>query len=206
MNYRLVKLGIISFVAILLSGCSAAKMTSSWTQEGYTEKSSKILVIGVTQKQSGRQMFEAAIASKLAARGVSSVASYKYFPNEDLTREGIIAFAKENNIDSVMVTKVIDRQTMNQRVSHVTGGPSRYYPYSRRYNGWYGDYHYSRAQVVSYDTQYSWANLETNLYLLDGEDMVWSALTEVEDSNNLSKEINDLGDKLIKQMVAEGLI
>lgn len=193
-------------IASLLGGCSGANLTSAWKQEGYTGKSANILVIGVADRQSRRQIFESTIAGKLRARGINAVPSYTIFPSEELTKQAIVNYSKANNIDSVIVTKVIDSKTVNQRVSHVTGGSSVRYPYHRNYNGWYGDYRYSTQSVVTYDTQYILTNLETNLYLLEAENMVWSVLVELESGNSFDAEINDLSDALVKQLVKDGLI
>ncbi|MDX2481231.1 MAG: hypothetical protein QNK24_12975 [Desulfuromusa sp.] len=203
-----ISLVLSAFLAIilLLGGCSTSRMTSAWKQEGYTGKSVNMLVIGVTARETRRQIFESVITEKLKARGVNAIPSYTVFTNEELNRQAVIDYAKQENIDSVIVTKVLDSETYNQRVSYVTGGPSTRNPYYRGYNGWYNDYRYSQRSVVTYDTNIILTNLETNLYLLEGESMVWSTLSEVESSDNDGADIDDLSNTIINQMVSDELI
>ncbi|MDX2479091.1 MAG: hypothetical protein QNK24_01995, partial [Desulfuromusa sp.] len=97
-------------MAFLLGGCSTSRLTSAWKQEGYSEKSTNMLVIGVASRDSRRQIFESVIAEKLKARGVNAVKSYTVFKTEELTREAVVDYATRENIDSVVVTKVLDSE------------------------------------------------------------------------------------------------
>lgn len=196
-------------LALLLGGCSAAKLTNSWKQESYTAKSVNMLVIGVSGHKARRQIFEATLTKKLNESGIKAIASYRVFEEKEIDAQTVIDYAKQENIDSVIVTKVLDTESYNQRVSYATGGAPGYgpgrNPYYGGFNGWHDDYRYWQTNIVTYDTNYQVANLEANLYQIGGDGMVWSALVEVESVENDKSGIKDLTDLLVKQMRKDGL-
>ena len=106
-------LPVLLAFALLLGGCSAAKMKSNWKADGYSGKSDRILVLGVSSNRAARQIFEAETVDALKKYGVDAIASYVAFGGDkELDRDIVIKYVQEQGIDSVMVTKVLDTKTL----------------------------------------------------------------------------------------------
>ncbi|MCK5915084.1 MAG: hypothetical protein KAG92_03010 [Deltaproteobacteria bacterium] len=196
---------LVLSMAFLLGGCSAAKVTHTWEKEGYSGKLNSMLVIGVAGPGGQREIFEASITDALQERGVRAIPSYTVFSNKELVKEKVVAFLKKEKIEAVIVTKVLNSQELNQRVTYVTES-SYGNPFYRSYNGWYDDYYFNNRSVTSYDTNYTISNLETNVYIHKDEDMILSILTELETTFSDKSGVKDLADKIVKELVKDGLI
>ncbi len=198
--------------ALLLAGCSAAKLKNSWKADGYTATADRVLVIGVSSNRAARQIFEASTAENLQKLGVAATASYTAFGGEtELNEQLILDYVAKEQVDAVLVTKVLDSQTFNQRVSHATGTSAGYpgiNPYYRGFDGWYDDYRYWHTNIVTYDTKFIVSHLESSLYVKEQgkERMVWSALVELESADQDTSGIKDLVKLLVQQLKKDGMI
>ncbi len=194
--------------ALLLTACASTKLTGTWQEESYSSKSSRLLILGMTSNQGARQIFEAKLAGALKMNGLSAYPGYAEFNyDEALDKDTIVAYVKKNNIDSVLVTKLLDAETYTQRVTAFNGGG--YYDHfgslgARYGGGWYGDYRYGHS--TTYETDFHVYHLETSLYTVDGEKMVWSAFTTTETLNRNPDSMNDLITLIVKQLKKDGLI
>lgn len=213
MNIRFCIL-FVSAVALLMSlwACATTTLNNVWMDESYTGKVKSVLVLGATQNQAARQMFESELSRQLTAKGVKAIPSFPLFSGDDLLDKKIIVdTAHEKQVDSVIVTKVLDSKEYTERVTDINssyGGAysGRYRPYGGR-GGWYGDYSSSYTTARSYDYQYVISNTETALYQLDGERMIWSVLTETEaDATDMAGSISEMAKIVVEQLVKDGLI
>ncbi|HKJ03986.1 MAG TPA: hypothetical protein VJ974_00205 [Geopsychrobacteraceae bacterium] len=197
----------LAISSLLMSACAGTKLQNVWKEDSYTEKVSSVLILGVTKNGAVRQLFEAELSRQLRSKGITAMPSFSLFNADELNdKEAILERAHENNVDSVIVSKVLDVKTYRERVMDITrydGGYYRPYGYS---GGWYGDYYAGNTTVRSYDVEYYVSHVETSLYLLDGEKLVWTALTETESGEDVAKGVTTLVEVLVEQLEKDGLI
>lgn len=127
------------------------------------------MVLSLNQSDKSRRLFEDGFLNALRQRKIQSSASYTLLPsNEDLDKEKVKAAITGSDIDGVLVLRAV-KITMKER--HVRAQST-----GTRYNSFYayvGEYRYS-----SYTTEDKLVHLETNLYAVDGEKLIWSGKTE----------------------------
>lgn len=208
MNFRVVTCSLL--LAIFLTGCSTAKLKSTWKDAERIEKVKKVLVVGVAIRKNRRQLFETTLAKKLEAHGVRAIPSFTVFPKEDVDGKATADYIRQKAIDSVIVVKVLHSKAVKQRVAYTTAHTSSYPPVgvpyaARRFDGWYSDYTYWTTTVESYETGYVISNLEANLYQRGNEEMVWTSFVEVEARDDDVSGVNDLAQALVKQMKKDGV-
>ncbi len=194
---------IFSIVAI--TSCSSTKLTSVWMDQQKTGIAfNDILVIGIAEEEHNRRLFEEELAAQLNAAGVESEVSYKILPQgTNITRDTVAAAIEGKNIDAVIVTHLVSvdeetvyRQNMNYRPT---------YGY---YNDLYSYYPHVHTYVHSpgYYTTHEVVRLETNLYEVKTEDLVWSAQSRSFAPESAKEVIDDLIKLVIKDLKEKELV
>lgn len=186
----LLRLPAIMLTMLLVTSCSGLnpQISDSWSNQNYKGKIKKVYIIGIAEKDHNRMIFEDTFESRLTREGVKVVASYKdliYLKNA--TREDIIQKMRENNCDSVLLTRVIGQA---KKTFYTGGGKYKYYEgpsydgsgvYSRPhyYDNWANYYEYSEgAYLPEKRLEFNTIIAESVLFDLQTEELIWSAQLE----------------------------
>jgi hypothetical protein len=172
-----------------LGSCAApTQLTTSWADPASANHSyKKVVVVGVTPQASTRRTYEDAFAAELQSRGVTAVASYSFAGEGQIDKDQAIAKLKEVGADAVIVTRLVDKETVETYYPptySTVAAPSAYY------GGWYGYYSmgYSYMSSPGYVAQDKVFRIETNLYDVEGDKLMWSGLTETTLSTDTAPE------------------
>jgi hypothetical protein len=189
----------------LLASCEMTRMSEAWVDSGYTGGPlESVLVIGLSDNLRRRALFEEELVSRFASRGVSATASFRVAPEkEDLEKDSIREKVQELGIKSVIVTRVVGVDT---ETYYVPGEPYAV-PYGY-YHGFYGYYDraYGYAYSPGYWAEYDIFRLESNLYDVATEKLVWSAASETVDPQSVEKVVTALSEQIIDDLAERGLI
>ncbi|HKA23890.1 MAG TPA: hypothetical protein VKF80_02785 [Candidatus Eisenbacteria bacterium] len=175
---RSVHIGLAVLAVAALGACAApTQLTSDWSDPNLAGKAAykKVVVVGITPKAAGRRAYEDAFAAQLSTRGIDAIPSYTFGGSGQIDKDAAIAKLKEIGADGVLVTRLIDKETVqNYYPPTYASVPSAYY------GGWYG--YYSTGYSYMYSPGYVEENkvyrLETNFYDVNSDKLVWSGLTE----------------------------
>ena len=193
------------FSLMLLSSCTNTKITSVWMDSKKAGTSfNDLLIIGIAEKDHNRRLFEEEFANQLKAAGVASEVSYTILPQgTDINRDTVASAIEGKAIDAVIVTHLVGveeetvyRQNMDYRPSYgYYNGLYNYYPHVNTY-----------VQQPGYYTTHDVVKLETNLYEVASEDLVWSAQSRSFAPESAKEVIDDLVKLVINDLQEKGLI
>ena len=193
------------FSLILVSSCTSTKITSVWMDSKKAGSSfNDILVIGIAEEEHNRRLFEEQFANQLRAAGVESEVSYTILPQGiDINRDTVASAIEGKDIDAVIVTHLVAveeetvyRQNMDYRPSYgYYNGLYSYYPHVHNY-----------VHQPGYYTTHEVVKLETNLYEVTSEDLVWSAQSRSFAPESAKEVIDELVNLVIKDLQEKGLI
>jgi hypothetical protein len=163
-------------MALLVAAC-ATEVLSTWKKPGSSPASLNNIVVLVKTKDEGmRRSAEDQIVARLAPR--HAVPSYQLAPNVQ-TEDAVLADAlKKGGFDGAIVARVVSVK------KQVTPAPG---PWVGPYYGFGGFDPYDPA-MVNVDT---YVRVETNIYALPKEDLIWSSTTSTMDPMS----VNDLIDQ-----------
>lgn len=166
---------LILFLAMSASCTMKTNITDSWMDETFQGGPfKKVLVLGVSEKISYRNIYEGEFVRQLQEKGIDAVASYTLLPdNKKLSRENILAVIANYNIDAVIVTTLID--TKNKDIFYTVNSGNLYTYYSGMYSV------ATTTDFYSIPILY----LETKLFDVSTEKKVWSITTETEFKYNI---------------------
>lgn len=207
---------------MLLSGlamvaCSSANMTGSWLDSDFKGPVKKVYVVGIAKNEMNRRIFEDVFSNHLFSQGVSTEASYRDITTSgEVDKETLAKKMAERGCDSVLLTRLIGQRKETVvtpgRVSGYTSGPyyGGYGGYNRPsyYNSW-GNY-YGRSSIVMYEpatsTEYVILTVESVMYDLKTEQLIWSAQYETTVEGSIDKMMQDYVKEVTKDLKSKRLI
>ncbi len=196
-------IGLVVLLATV-AGCASTSIRNSWAAPDVQGPLGfqKILVVFMDPVETTRRAGEDALVERIGAE--RAVASHTMFTtqqvqnaqNEAAVRAGVDAAG----IDSAIVMRMVDE---TQELNYTPG-----MSYPSYYGGFYGYYGYGWGAAYSpgYMTTNTIVSVETNLYKLDGDELVWSGVTETMNPSDIAKTVNEIADAVGDNLIQRGLI
>ena len=193
-------------VCLLFISCAATKLTHVWTDEAYRGAPfSNVLVIGVSDQERVRRSFEDKFVKQLKEIGIEAVASAAVIPSDKkLEKKAIASAVERSGVDAVLVTHLLGVD--KKKIYHT---PSTYYrPAPYYYGGYYGYYGnvYNYVHSPTYYTRHVMVRLETNLYEVDTEKLIWSGKSETWDPKSKTDMLASVIKVVIKKLQKDKLL
>lgn len=195
--------------ALLTAGCGGATQTTQvWTDPSFeTNSLRKLMVIGIGNNPTIRRSFEDRFVAALTAQGIDAEPSYRLVGDGNLDSARTSAEMHRTGCDGVFVTRIVDQKTVKTSYppsSSYAGAPYPGLPHAYRY-GWYGYYGwgYAYASTPGYTVENQVVSLETALYRVADDQLVWSALSQewLGQADLPGSEIDPLVRQLIRALV-----
>ena len=199
MKENLVKLfGYLFSFAFLVISCAGTELTQKQIDEVYTGNPvSDILVIAITGNEHNRRSFEKKFVSQLKSVGVDAVSSEEAIPmpaDLELKKEMILNAVNQYKNDAVIITHLIGKE---EKDVYTRSGSA--------HRGFYGFYH-SRYSDPGYSSTSTTVRLETNLYDVKTEKLIWSGKSKTWSKDSKDKIINDVIKTVIKNLQKNKII
>ncbi|MDH3998341.1 MAG: hypothetical protein OET90_05825 [Desulfuromonadales bacterium] len=179
---------LLASILFTLVACASATLLGSWKSPEYSERISKVYIVGVAKQETSRRVFEDGFVQQLGNYNVTGISSYHDIPSvQNADKDRVLQSVKNNGAETVLLTRIVDQRT-DQVVNpgRVTGysnsptfGRAGYSPRQGHRN--YGTY-YSRRYELVYEpanvAQYQVVILESNLYDASSGELIWAAQLE----------------------------
>jgi hypothetical protein len=165
-------------LAALASCAGTTQLTSSWADPAMANRGFKqVVVVGATPKSATRRKYEDAFVEVLKTRGITGIQSYTIAGEGQIDKDAAIVKLKEMGCDGIIVTRLIDKETVQTYYPPTYSSVAAPAPY---YGGWYGYYSmgYSYQSSPGYVAEDHVFRIETNFYDLQTDKLAWSGLTE----------------------------
>ena len=202
------KFGVITVISLMIfSSCSGGKMASTWTDESYeVEYFDKILIVGNSPNVSVRYAFEKELKEKIEKKGVTAISSLEVLPKEEkISKEAFDKYFSDADIDAVLVTRLVKLQETAEFVE----GQTTYNQAEYKSSGYFYTFYHS-VYIENTDPNYFQTErvyqIETSLFKVDGEKLVWHALSESYNPNDALEIIDDQAKNIAKKLSAGGYL
>ena len=195
---------ILSFIALTIlisaAGCTTTEKTSEWRDQDYAGGNlDNILVIGVSNQVSIRHMVESNLVAELEKLNVSATPSFTIMDiDTKIDHDTVKAAIADKNFDAVLVTHLVGVEQKQQ-----------YVPPTPVVNpGYYGYYSmtYDRVYEPGYYEQYEVIKLETSVYDVNSDKLIWSMGSDSIDSGSNEKLIKSNVEAVIKALGKQQLL
>ncbi|MFB3907340.1 MAG: hypothetical protein ACE15D_02955 [Candidatus Eisenbacteria bacterium] len=143
------------------------------------------------------------MANELKRRNIVAIMGSTFIPaGAPLDTTGGRKYCEENGIDLVAVTRVLG---LSEEVEYVPG--TSYYKPGPSYFGFFPYYYTSYTLVTTpgYLRQYPVATVETNVYSMKDERLIWSGQSRTVDPNSVLDAIDDFAVGFVRGMEDSGV-
>ncbi len=211
-NQPICKLILLSGVAFLLSACANTKISQSWVEPKHDKSYKDLLIIGIGESEQSRRAYESYFATELEERGIEAEASYTLIKsNEKIDRKTVLKAIEGLDIDAVIVTHMvgIDEETVYRpSTGYGYGGYGGGYYRGGHYGGLYSYYPHVNSYVHNpgYYTTHETYTIETSLYDVSSEELIWTARSRTFSPESVDEVIVDLTKLLINDLEEKNLI
>lgn len=190
----------------VLTGCSSTRFVATWKEPdaslAHINAGSKVGAMVVHPDLSLRRSAEDALAAELTQRGLQGIPSYSILgdPSDE-------ASAKEAFKQAGAVAVVVMRG-MGENIE-VDYRPPTYYYGTPAYSSFWGGY-YGQGWKMAYDPGYlrttRVVSVETLVYDLGSNKLVWGGRSKTVDPTQLDKFMKEVMDAATEQMRKQGVI
>jgi hypothetical protein len=185
----------------LLAGCGTTRLTSVWKDPLYQVRPAKVLVVAISDKAVSRRIMEDEFVAQMQRRGTEAIASYTLLGDQQQDDRAAIADkVKELGADSVLMARLVDKQTVRIYVPDMPYYPPTYY------NTWPEYYGYRSLHTPGYIAEEQFSVLETNLYETSKDRLIWSALSDDEFRGSSQRELRGYVNVMVRNMAHYGLL
>lgn len=202
MKNVLFKIAIV--LSILLTSCSSTTIVNSWRDPNtkiHSNQWNKILVVAMLKNETDSRKAEDEMTTYLHGKGTTS---YNYLDGNkvNINDEELRKKMKIDGFNAAITMRLID---VDKEKVYVPGQsylyPSYYKTFGRYYQRNWVFYTSPGYYVVTKKFL-----IETILYSIDEDKIIWSGITETYNPNGVAKLTNEIACTIHKRMIAEGFI
>lgn len=196
-----------------LIGCApTTRITGTWKNPDAGNRNyDKVVVAALTDNVRAREKVESDMQAQLQQHGITATKSINLFPPTMMSKDGpdlnlLMEKIRGADYDAIMTIALLDEDTETRYVP----GSYGYTPVTRF--GWYGRFrgYYTYWYPTLYDPGYYTEDkvyfLETNLYDVKSENLVWSAQSQSYSPASLRKASEVLAEITINRLAQDNLI
>lgn len=192
--------------AVLVATAASAAKTSAWKSPAAEGRSFKNLaVFAITFDDAIRRAAENSFAMKLKGQ-TKATPAYTFTSRDDLkSKDTVVAKVKEGGYDGVVVFRVIavDQEETQHNTYSAVGYSTPYYGGFGNYWGGYGVAVYNSG---TYTTKEQIVQIETTLYALSDDKLLWAGQTKVKDPESTLDLIDEIVASAISGLKKDKLI
>jgi len=179
------------------------KFTSAWrsSEAGTVSFAGKrVAALVISADDSLRIPGEEALARELAARGMTSVATYRIAPKEEMqSAERARPWFEKANVEGVVALRPVRKDS---RATYNAGMWMN--PHYSSFWGYYG-YGWGNTYVFGAADRDTVVVVETTIYSIPRDLLLWAAVTETRNPGELQRVVADLVKGSVKEMQKQGL-
>jgi len=198
-------IALLSIAVAAVSCGTTTSLSQRWSDPAYVgQPGQKMMVIALAKNERNQFVWESAFSQALQKEKVTPLAGSKFLPATNAADEATLKQAvKESGANLAAVTRLI---AVDKETSYVPG--MSYYTPAPAYYGMYGYYNSSYAMVhdPGYYQENTIVKLETNVYDVATEKLVWSGVTETLNPETAQDVANSVAYKVTEDMVKSKVI
>ena len=196
MNMRVKNIAVL-LLCTVISSCATTKITESWVDPDLKQSYKRPLIIGISDSQQTRRVYENHFVAELKKKNITATASHTLISSKQkLNRETVVNAIQGRDIDSVLVTYLVSADAETKlRDSPLTG----------TYSG-DSENNMMSATLITSPGRYSEADiivLKNDFYDTKSETIVFSAQTKTVAAESIDAIIKEVTRLLITALFDE---
>lgn len=203
---RLIMHALLAACTLAIAGCATSVFDTTWTSPDAKPlhlRGRKVAAVFVSRDPMMRRIAEDAMAREITARGAIGVAAYTFLSDEDVRdRDLARAKAEELGCGAAAVMRVVGHETIYRRDPPVAVWVAP--PYRRMWGGYWG-WGWQTVWEPDYLHQEQVVKIETLLYSLDEDDLVWAGVSRTFEPLRMETLVREIASEVSHEMARAGL-
>ena len=211
-----IPLAFTALIFLIVTGCAATQVKQVWKDEAYEGGHlDNVLIIGVLKNDTARRMFESEFIKYFRYREIKAVESFRVLPTDSLegdeARDAIVQKIKELGINAVLLSRITGSRTKEETIPGMTIAAGYGMPFGS-YGAWgaYAGIGYSfpgpgHPTTQSYSHEDKFLIVETQVFDVKSEKLVWAAQSEIRitsaPQNEIKPYVGTIADRLFRDKV-----
>jgi len=196
MNMSIKNVAVLLLCAVI-SACATTKITESWVDPELKQSYKRPLIIGISDSQQTRRVYENYFVAELKKKNISATASYTMISSKQkLNRDTIENAIQDTDIDSVLVTYLVSADAETKL---------RDSPMTNTYSG-DTENNMMSATLITSPGRYSEADiivLKNDFYDTKSKSIIFSVQTRTVAAESIDEIIKDVTGLLITSLFDE---
>lgn len=195
-----VKNYVVLLLSVLIASCANTEVIDHWVDAGHSKAYSHPMIIGISDSQQTRRIFEKYFVSELKKIHIEATPSYELISSKQkMNRETVIKAIQGTNIDAVIITYLVSSDSQIK------------YKNSPLNQGYSGDV----ENIMMSDTLISTrgrassteiVTLKTDVYDAKSKSLVWSAQTRTVAPESIDEVVTNVTAILISHMLGDNVL
>lgn len=202
---RFTRLFAALLCVVAVSCGTSSSLVQRWSDPSFEgQPGQKMIIIALAKSERNQKTWEGAFANVLRQVKVQPIAGSTVLPSQQSADESTLKQAvKETGADLAAVTRLV---SVDKETTYVPG--SAYYTPAPSYYGFYGYYSSSYAMVSTpgYYQEDKVYSVETNVYDVRTEKLVWSGVTETVNPETGQDAAMSIASTIVDDMIASKVI
>ena len=191
---------ILLVMAVAIVSCSSTSLLQSWKETEAGRVYKHLMIIGISDSQQTRQLYEKYFVAELKKRNVTATPSYQLISSKQkMNRETVVAAIQGTAIDAVLVSYLV---SADAEVKH------RDSPLGASYSGTAEGSQISATIVTNRGRSRTEEvfTLKNDVYDAQSKTLVWSAQTRTVAPESVDEVVTEVTDLLIDRMFSDGIV
>lgn len=203
---RIVRAGWVVLAAAGAAACASTTFQSTWNAPGAEPLNfagKKVGALVISKDDELRNRAEFALARAITAQGAVGLASYALVPKELIQdKDRAKAMLEKEGVVGVVAMRVVGKDTQITSSPGYWAGPG----YSSFWGPGYWGWGWSTAYSPGYLQEDTIVSVETLIYSLTQDKLVWAATSKTTNPSEVNSLIDELVAAAAKQLKQQGLI
>lgn len=197
---KIIAATLVLMLFTLVASCANTSVTQKWVESDIKQTYKRPLIIGISDSQQTRRIYENHMVSELNKRKITATPSYTMISSkQEINRETVAKAVKGTDIDSVLITYLVAVDTdMNLRESPLVAG----------YSGDMADMEVSSTIIVNRGryNESEIISLKNDFYDVASETMIWTMQTKSVAADSIDSVVIDVTALIIEQLYDDEIL
>jgi hypothetical protein len=194
---------LLVMLAVLVACTSSSRITSTWKNPKPHPGYYNVIVVAMTSNIEAKTTIENDLGNAIVKKGTVASRSMDVFPlnfRDRISREEMMEKIQHTSSQAIVTVSLIKKEAQPAYVPGTMG----YVPYGRFWGYW--NYWYPTMYSPGYYTEDEVYYMETNVYDVRTEELMWSVQSETYNPASLSGFSQDLANIIADKLVKDGII
>jgi len=199
-GYIRIKNIVLLLLCVICVSCASTSLVLSWKDPENNKSYHHLMIIGVSDSQQTRRIYENYFASELKKKNIAATPSYTLISSkETINRDTVLKAIQGTTIDAVLVTYLVSTDTQVS-VQESLLNPS--------YSGSADDNLISATLISNRGRTNSSEviGLKSDLYDVQAQTLVWSVQTKTVAPESIDSTVTEVTQLLIKELFKDNIL